>query len=318
MHALQGPDSIITIDCKYIRPRTAAAFLLLENDRVAFIENNTARAVDDLIAALHARNLKEKQVEFIIITHVHLDHAGGTAALLERCPNAVVLAHPRAARHIIDPARLIAGTKEVYGEEQFTRLYGEIKGVPESRVRTMADDESLVFGNRTLRFLHTRGHANHHFCIHDSESNGVFTGDSFGIAYPDLRVTAPFVFASTTPTDFAPDEATASIQRILDTGAERVFLTHYGVLENPSAVAPALLAGLATMKTILEEATHAAKINPNANLQQLCEDRIWTFFRDELVKCGIDPDRAREFLTMDLEMNAMGIASVAARQRRGQ
>lgn len=166
---------VITIDCDYLFPQYAASYLLIEGDRAAFIENNTVHAVPRLLSALKQAGLTPEQVEYVVITHVHLDHAGGSAALMQACPGATLLAHPRAARHVKDPSRLIAGARAVYGDARFEALYGKIDPVPAERVREMGDEEILRWRGREWTFLHTRGHANHHFCIYDSALKGVFT-----------------------------------------------------------------------------------------------------------------------------------------------
>ncbi|MCZ7684882.1 MAG: MBL fold metallo-hydrolase [Sandaracinaceae bacterium] len=161
--------SVVTIDCEYMdHPGFAAAYLVLESDRAAFVETNTNRAVPRLLEALRAHGRDVGDVELVVITHVHLDHAGGASSLMEACPHATLLAHPRAARHVIDPSKLIASAREVYGAEAFEAMYGEIRPVPAERVRVMEDGDAVTLGGRTLTFLHTRGHADHHACIVDS------------------------------------------------------------------------------------------------------------------------------------------------------
>ena len=213
-------SDIRTIDCDYMRREGfAAAYLMREGERAAFVETNTNHALPKLLSALEAEGLDPEAVEYVIITHVHLDHAGGASALMQACPNATLLAHPRAAPHVIDPAKLVKSAKAVYGEREFSEMYGDIRPVPEARVRSMADGETLAFGERTLTFLHTRGHANHHFCVLDTGSNGIFTGDSFGLVYPGLQQGGLFAIPSTSPTDFDAAAAKQSLDRILDTGA---------------------------------------------------------------------------------------------------
>ncbi|HNH10725.1 MAG TPA: MBL fold metallo-hydrolase, partial [Leptospiraceae bacterium] len=174
-------SEIRTIDCRYIKENLAASFLIQEGNECVFVETNTVYAVPYLLKTLEEAGRKPEDVKYIIVTHVHLDHAGGTSELLKHCPNATVLAHPKTASHLAAPERLVQSSITVYGEEKFRELYGNIEPVPEKRIRIMKDGEELVWGKRKLRFIYTRGHANHHFVIHDSKSNSVFTGDSFGI-----------------------------------------------------------------------------------------------------------------------------------------
>jgi len=303
--------SVVTIDCNYVYPEIACAYLICEGDRVAVVENNTANAVPIILAALAKHGYAPEQVEYAIITHVHLDHAGGSGILMQKCPNARLLAHPKAARHIVDPSRLISSAKTVYGEDMFRKLYGEIIPVPEKRVRVMEDGEVVSFGSRKLKFIYTRGHANHHFCIHDSGSNGIFTGDSFGIAYPFMQMHGPFLFPSTTPTEFDPAEARLSIQRIRETNADRVYPTHFGEFTHLSEGVSQLLDGLSVFESILE--TCRARDESGADLARFAEPLVARYFADRA------PWLAQEdwkMLQMDIELNAAGIAYSAEKKRK--
>ncbi len=220
--------TIRTIDCHYIRPRFAASFLVHEGGEAYFVEANTAHALPYLLGALRAEGIDRKQVKWIAVTHVHLDHAGGVAALLDACPEAVVLAHPRAVKHLVDPGKLIASAQFVYGEELFAELYGDVLPVPEERIRAVEDGEEIPFRGSNLRCIHTRGHANHHFCLIDPVLDGIFTGDSFGLAYPALQRKGLFIFPSSSPTDFDPQAALDTVERIVTSGVKRAFLTHFG------------------------------------------------------------------------------------------
>ncbi|MCR9142173.1 MAG: MBL fold metallo-hydrolase [bacterium] len=307
--------SVITIDCDYVYPGAAAAYLIVEGDRAAFVENNTTHAVPRLLAALKDQGLTPEQVDYAIITHVHLDHAGGTSALLAACPKATVLAHPKAARHIIQPERLVESSRAVYGPEVFDKLYGEIQPVPAERVRTMEHGEELRFGERTLRFIHTRGHADHHFCIYDSKSKGIFTGDSFGIGYAGLQSEGPFLYPSTTPTQFHADEARKSVRLIRESGAERAYLTHFGAFEDMAAGEEQMLRGLDAMEGLFENARDDGRAGDE--LQSFCEDGVRAYFKDKLQGHGLhlSPEQWR-LLELDIGINAMGIAYAAGRARR--
>jgi len=308
----------VTIDCHYFYPQFAAAFLVPETSSTgkigAFVENNTAHAVPYLLQELKHQNITAQEVQYLIVTHVHLDHAGGTYALSESCPNATILAHPRAATHLIDPTKLITSARKVYGDEAFEKLYGEIKPISASRVRIMQDGESIAFGNRSLKFFHTRGHANHHFCIYDSGSNGIFTGDTFGIAYPALQKQGLFIFPTTSPTDFDPKEARMSIAKILATQAEVAYLTHYGEVRDLKTAADQLLLLLDESEALLEKAIQSPEADEK--LDDFCEVRLREFYQQYLQKRQISFDKtAWEILDLDLRLNAAGIAYTAKKRR---
>ena len=308
---------VITIDCHYIAPHFACAYLLIEEGKALFIENNTQFAVPRLIAALEEHGLTADDVQYIIITHLHLDHAGGTAALAERCPNATVLVQQRAARHIIDPSRLIKGAVAVYGEEKFSKLYGAIRPVPESRVRIVADGERMKFGSRTLYFFYTLGHAKHHMCIYDSASNGVFSGDAFGLSFLETPTgTSPFIFPSTPPSDFDPIESIRSLEKIIDTGAEMVFLTHFGPYMQVEEGARALAASLWEIDRIIQQA-QATQLEGTA-LDQFCFKAIKEYFDNEMEnkQISLTPEM-KTILDSEILLNAQGMSVTIQKRREG-
>ena len=196
------PETIDAIDCHYRMPNLAAAYLMVGDGRAAFVDNNTRFAAPRLLDALARRGVSREAVDYLIVTHAHLDHAGGTAEMLKHCPNAVALAHPKAARNLIDPSRLIQGSIAVYGAETYYKYYGEVEAVPEDRIRVIQDGETIAWGGRELRFFHTLGHATHHMCIHDTGENAVFTGDSFGLGLNEaVRPGPPFNVCTSSPVD---------------------------------------------------------------------------------------------------------------------
>ena len=308
---------IITIDCEYLgRPEFDAAYLIVEGDKAAFVDNCTNSAVPRLLETLRTRGLGPQNVEHVIITHVHLDHAGGTSGLMQACPNATVLAHPRAAKHVVDPSKLVASAKSVYGEARFAELYGTIEAVPEDRVRSMADNSTIDLNGRRLRFIHTRGHANHHFCIVDEASRSVFTGDAFGLHYPRLREVGLFAVPSTSPTDFDGPLARDAVRRIVAERPERVFPTHFGPVTDVEAAGDHMIRHLDFHESVMLDA-EKSDLSDEA-LNAYCEGRLKDYFHGLLNqhgRLGADAD-TWAFLAMDIELNAQGLAFVANKRRR--
>jgi glyoxylase-like metal-dependent hydrolase (beta-lactamase superfamily II) len=303
---------IHTIDCDYIHPRFAAAFLRVAGDEAAFVETNTSHAVPRLLAALAARGLRPEQVRWVIVTHVHLDHAGGAGALMRACPNATLLAHPRAARHLIDPSKLVASATKVYGAERFQALYGTIEPVPAERVRSLEDGAKVEIGGDELSFFHVRGHANHHFAVHDPAASAVFTGDAFGLVYPALQRPGPFAFPSTSPTDFDAPEARKSIDRIAALGVKSAYLTHFGEVTAIPEVAAQLRAWIDLSEAAQDEA--AAGELPLAAMEKAIEGKLWAAFDARIALTA----QEREMLRLDVDLNAQGIAWVAQKKREGK
>jgi glyoxylase-like metal-dependent hydrolase (beta-lactamase superfamily II) len=308
---------IRTIDCHYIQAGFAASFLVQEEGEAYFVETNTIHAVPFLLKALREEGIEREGVRWIAVTHVHLDHAGGAFALLEACPEAMVLAHPRAAKHLIDPCKLVASAKKVYGEKAFERLYGDIQPVPADRVRILEDGEELLFHGSKLRCIYTRGHANHHFCLLDPILAGIFTGDSFGLAYPFLQRNGLFIFPSTSPTDFDPIAAKESLKLILFAGANRAFLTHFGELRDLKAAGEQLLEHLNFSEGLYWQAKSGKE--EFEVLRSRFEAELKNNFAILASKAGlILTSEDWRLMETDLRLNAEGIAFAGIKARPEQ
>jgi glyoxylase-like metal-dependent hydrolase (beta-lactamase superfamily II) len=222
------PHGITAIDTEYLYPGHAAAHLIEDAGRAAFVDVGPNSSVPYLLGALEQLGIARTAVDYLLLTHVHLDHAGGAGALLRELPNARALLHPRGAPHMIDPTRLIAGSKVVYGAERFRQLYGELVPIPAERVRVVQDGERVSLGGRTLELIHTPGHAQHHYAIVDAAHASLFSGDTFGISYRALDTAeGAFITPSTVPTQFDPEQHLASIDRMLAYRPESIYLMHF-------------------------------------------------------------------------------------------
>jgi len=299
-----------TIDSDYLGPGFAACYLRVQGDEAAFVETNTAHAVPRLLAALRDEGLDPKQVRWVIVTHAHLDHAGGASALLRACPEATLVAHPRAARHLIDPSRLVASAKSVYGEETFAKMYGTLDPIPAERVRTVEDGDTIDLGGATLRFLHTRGHANHHAVVHDPERRTVYTGDTFGLAYPRLQRAGRFAFASTSPTDFDADEARKSVDLVLALGTPTACLTHFGEMDQLGVMAEQLRRWIDRSQALFEK---VPSLDP-AQAEDVLAKELTAAMQQEADAVGLSLDQDDwKLLDMDIRLNAQGLVFAAIR-----
>ena len=219
---------ISAVDTEYIRPKLDASHLVVESGRAAFVDTGTNNSVPKLLDALAQKDLDAAAVDFVFLTHIHLDHAGGAGQLMRELPNARCVVHPRGAGHMAEPSKLIAGTQAVYGEALAYEMYGDIVPIDADRILQPDDGETYELAGRKLTAYYTEGHARHHYVLHDPKAAAVFTGDSFGLSYRDLDTAAgAFIFPTTTPTHFDPEQAHKSIDRIMGLEPERLYLTHY-------------------------------------------------------------------------------------------
>lgn len=301
------PGDITCIDADYVQPGIACFYLLGDSDEYALVETGTSRSYDNLRHTLQRLSIDPAQIRYVIPTHVHLDHAGGAGRYMRAFPRATLLVHPRGARHLINPEKLIASAQQVYGEEAFRALYGSIDPVPAERVRELADGERFTIGQRELLVLHTRGHAEHHLCLWDEQTRGWFSGDMFGISYDYLRLPGgSFVLPATTPTQFDPGVYAESVTALAAREPSYLYLTHYGRLPFEHRQVDLLHDQLREYSRLSD-----AYAGDTAQLQAAVAECT----RRQLVPLAGD-DQARalsERLDMDIALNAQGIAFRAAR-----
>lgn len=296
---------IHAVDSGYVRANLDAIHLIAERGRAALVDTGTSRSVPRVLAALERLGVAPAAVDWILVTHVHLDHAGGAGALLGNLPCARVVVHPRGARHLEDPARLVAGTRAVYGEEEFARLYGEVVPVPAERLLIAEDGLRLELAGRELRFFDTPGHARHHYCIHDPASRSVFAGDTFGISYREFDVDGrEFIFPTSTPTQFDPAAAHESVRRIAACEPQQVFITHFSRVRHVPQHAATLHRLLDAYVTLARQAQ--GEPEPRAAVQAAMQALLLAEARRH--GAPLDEARVLELLAMDIDLNAQGLA----------
>ncbi len=295
---------ITCIDTQLNRSGLAACYLIEQGGMAGFIDTGTNNSVPILLEVLKRKGLSASNVAYVIPTHVHLDHAGGVGGLMQQCPNASLVIHPRGARHMIDPSKLEQGSLGVYGEKAFKKMFGTLIPVEADRVIEANDSFELDFNGRRLVFLDTPGHARHHFCVVDEVSKGLFTGDTFGSSYPELNAGKErFIFPPTTPVQFDPVAWTKSIDRLMALCPERIYLTHFGMHEDIEPLAKLLrqtIEGYATIALDLQQAENRAERICTAILQFSIH-----YLLDN--QCGLDNEGIKLLIEDDMALNAQGL-----------
>ena len=297
--------NIFCFDANYIRQKFAAIHFINQNNKLLIIDTATNHSAKRFLNALHTMNISPEFVEWIILTHVHLDHAGGAGLLMKMCPNARLAVHSRGARHMINPENLWASVVSVYGKEEAEKQYGKLIPVDENRVVVVGEGEVISFQDRRLQIFDAPGHANHHIIIFDEESKSFFTGDAFGIAYPELASEdEEFIFISSTPTQFEPVKFDTTIKKIMKQKPKSCFLTHFSKIMNIEKNGHELLRQLDEYVTITEQ----ARINDENKQEQIRKDLFELLYK-KLKKINVNISK-REFgnlLSLDLSLNAQGL-----------
>ena len=221
-------DGITAVDTEYVRPQMDAAHVVTVGSRAAIVDTGPNSAVPRVLAALAELGIERDAVDYLFLTHVHLDHAGGAGALMRELPRATAVIHPRGAPHMFGPAKLIAGARAVYGDEAYARLYGDILPIARERLVIAQDGQRFELAGRVFECVHTPGHALHHQAIVDHGTTSIFTGDTFGLSYREFDTAkGPWISPTTTPTQFDPAQLKASIVRLMQYRPRRLYLTHY-------------------------------------------------------------------------------------------
>ena len=296
-------DGISVIDSGYFSKDFAAIYLLRQGNEVAIIETGNKYSATNVQKALKMDGLSFSDVAYIIPTHVHLDHAGGAGELMNRCQNAQLIVHPRGARHMINPSKLIEGAMAVYGEENFNKLYGEIIPIDSSRVIEADDNFILDFEGRELKFIDTPGHARHHFCVWDKQTESMFTGDTFGISYRDLdKENEVYIFPSTSPVQFDPEALIKSIYKIMEYKPQRVCLTHFAAIKPTQKVVDQLIDGIHFVSNL------AKKYATENDAELIIQDEMMSYLLKGIEKIGNDDlEFCRDRLKLDVKINTQGL-----------
>ncbi|MEO8017632.1 MAG: MBL fold metallo-hydrolase [Pseudomonadota bacterium] len=302
-------DGITAVDTEYVRPQMDAAHIVTAGGRAAIVDTGPNTAVPLILAALEQLQIAPDQVDFLFLTHVHLDHAGGAGALMRALPRATCVVHPRGAPHMIDPSKLIAGTRAVYGEELYSQLYGEILPVERERIAITQDGTRFELPGRPFECVHTPGHALHHQAIVDHATTGIFTGDTFGISYREFDTShGAWIMPTTTPTQFDPGQLKASIIRLMQFRPRKIYLTHYSEVGDCARLAN-------DMVDTIDEFVKIARVAGPNNMARLRFD-LRRLAHESLQEhgCTLGDAVIDSILGKDFDLNAAGLVAWLKRE----
>jgi len=308
------PDGIFAVDADYVRPGYAAVHIIEHNGRAAIVDTGTNYSVPHVLAALDELGIARDSVDYVLLTHIHLDHAGGAGLLIQSLQKARVLIHPRGIPHMADPSKLIAASQSVYGADNFKKLYGDILPIPQDKIVPVTDGQRCDLGGRVLELIHTPGHALHHYCIVDREHGAIFSGDTFGLSYRALDTSqGPFIVPTSSPSQFDPDQAIASIDRMMAYAPESIYLMHYSRVTDT----PRLAASLKSQIREYVRMTHEADGQPDPhNALRAAMLEMWLGVLKQQGSTH-SVEEVSDWLDGDLELNAQGLLIWLQRQKKG-
>ena len=252
------------VDLNFLgRPHAIATGVIRDARGTALIDPGPTSCLTALEEGLHAQGIPLAEVTHLLLTHIHLDHAGVSGTIVKRHPHIRVLVHERGALHMVDPQKLLDSATRLYGADM-DRLWGEFLAVPAANIQSLSGGERLDVAGRTFEVAYTPGHASHHVSFYDASSGVAFVGDTAGI-----RIDGGYIVPPTPPPDIDIEAWTASAARIDAWQPQTLFLTHFG----PSSVPPAT-----HMQTLLEHLDTSSRLA-----------------RDTLSLAGTDDDRRQRF-----------------------
>jgi len=223
-------DSTTVLDLNWMgRPHSIGAVLLESDGHNAILDPGPASTLEALRAQLQLRGLSVADLDAILLTHIHLDHAGASGTLLGENPNLRVFVHSNGAAHLADPSKLLASAGRLWGDD-LQRLFGETLAVPQENIQILDGEETVSVGTRKIEVIYTPGHASHHVTYFDEQEGVAFAGDTAGIRIAN----GPYIMPATPPPDIDLAVWEQSFAAILDRQPSKLFVTHFGYAGNPA------------------------------------------------------------------------------------
>ncbi len=295
---------ITCIDTQHMRKDFVAAYLIEDSGKAAFVDTGCYLSVPTLLATLDEKNIAREDVDYILLTHIHLDHAGGAGELIKHLPNATIYVHERGSQHLIDPSKLRAGVIQVYGELFFKQFLGDLIPVPEDRVIIAQNNSAIKLGDRALTFIDTPGHARHHVCIWDEKSRGIFSGDTLGVSYREFDTDqGQLIFPPTTPVQFDPEAWINTINQLMGLNPKYAYLTHYNRIEFTQKSASMLIEHINGFVDI------ANTLKLENNRHKAIKESLLNYLLEIANKHGVTLDESQQVKLFkgDLEICAQGL-----------
>ncbi len=290
-------EGITGIDTQMVGRYLVTSAYLIDAAEPALVETGPSTSSGAVLDGLRALGLARDDLAHVVLTHIHLDHAGGAGTIARRFPQARIWVSERGAPHLADPGKLVASTERAYGPRRVQEMFGPVEPVAAERLQAVGEADRIPLGNRHLDVLYTPGHASHHVALADSQTGAVFAGDALGVHLPDVRVLRP----ATPPPDFDEELACASIERIRQR-AGLLLLSHFGPVTEVDHICDLAAERIKTWSAVVHEALKidddVDRIAARLELQGSAEYR-----RDAAAEIDMD----RYDVLSSIRMNTLGL-----------
>lgn len=294
-------DGVTMVDTLMTGEPEFNAVYVLAGEEPALIETGPGTDLALVLEALERLGVGPPDLAHIVVTHIHLDHAGGAGALADRFPEATVRVHERGAAHLVDPTKLIASTARTYGEDRMLSFFGEMRPVPVSRVRAVSDGDRIRLGSRELDVVHTPGHASHHVALHDSDSGALFTGEAIGSHLP----WGPAFRPALPPPEVDIEAALDSIERIRKRHATTLLTSHFGPVPDPAEACDAAAAHIDSWSEVVRR---ILSDRPDASAGRVADELRALAATEFESEAGRPIDMTRYDAIGSIAMNAAGLS----------
>ncbi len=293
------------IDTQYVREGFNAVYLVVCQGKGLLVDCGTAHSVCHIEKAIAEVGLSWEQLDTVVLTHVHLDHAAGSGLIMQKAKNAKLYVHPRGYRHLIDPTKLIAGTQEVYASQPIEELFGKMLACPEERLIQAENNQEIDFFGRKFLIHHSPGHAKHHLSLLDLKQRIYFSGDSTGVCYRrwdrDKKI---FAFLPTVPNQFEPEIWKKTIQEIRHFNPQKICLTHFGITEQVNSL-------LSQIENLLDKFVALAlkhKDFTTKRKQTITSDLLELLFSSLMEEdSSLEKTEIKEWFSKDIYLAAFGL-----------